>query len=325
MRVLKVALILCTLGILTACSINIQAPEAPLGAGSASAIDSGQEINDDTTSSGSDEEGSGWSGVEDSIPLPSEGAAEAAEFQAGLGSFFLNETEVEAVGDRRIYRNSSKFRDLETAGYMEPGASYLTWKNTADRWGQCSFGWWVGNDTKIYNLTAGHCGEVGDKVYVDTSGGEQVHIGEFVYSAYDEGALVSGPDYGLIEIHPDYFSYVVTNPRVSMSDSPVRLQGVARTEWLESAKPYMCRLGFRSGLSCGSYEEMVNHYTVKFANITDHGDSGGAIWAFDPRDSTQTEIWAVAVNSYGSDYDATFAAGKVIEPVMDEFDLKIFN
>ena len=129
----------------------------------------------------------------------------------------------------------------------------------------------------------------------------------------------------MIQIESRYFDNVVTNPRVSMSDEPVEIRGYADASWLSANQPYMCRLGFRTGLSCGSYEEITNEYTVTFANITDHGDSGGVIWAFDPNDSSQKNIYAVAVNSYTSEYDATTVGGKLIEPVMTDFDLTIFN
>lgn len=321
MRALKTALALCTLGVLTACTFNIAAPEASAsGAGSQG-----------SGPYGSGSAGSGSAGAEDSAPLPTDGANPSTspdDPPVSGEQFDIEGKDAAAVGERRIYQNSSKFRDLETSGMLEPGARYRTWHEDGSgpgSWGSCSFGWFVGTNTQIYNLTAGHCGEVGDAVYVHTSGRDPVYVGEFVHSDFDDAKISSGPDYGLIQIESRYFDNVVTNPRVSMSGEPVEIRGYADASWLSANQPYMCRLGFRTGLSCGSYEEITDEYTVTFANITDHGDSGGVIWAFDPNDSSQKNIYAIAVNSYTSEYDATTVGGKLIEPVMTDFDLTIFN
>lgn len=158
-----------------------------------------------------------------------------------------------------------------------------------------------------------------------TSGRDPVYVGEFVHSDFDDARLSTGPDYGLIEIESRYFDNIVTTPRVSMSDESVQIRGYADTSWLEANEPYICQLGFRTGLSDGSFEEITNQYTVTFANITYQGDSGGVIEAFDPNDSSMQNIYAVAVNSYGSDYDATMAGGKLVEPIMTDFGFAIFQ
>lgn len=68
---------------------------------------------------------------------------------------------------------------------------------------------------------------------------------------------------------------------------------------------------------------MTSAMSVVFDNISDHGDSGGAIFAFDP--TGQNAVYAVAVNSYLRTADAASAGGKIIEPVMTEYDLQIYS
>ena len=200
---------------------------------------------------------------------------------------------------------------------LEPGARCRPWHEDGSgscSWDSCSFGWFVGTSTQIYNLTAGHCGEVGDAAYVDISGKDSVYINEFVHSEFNNARLSTGSDYDLIEIESHYFDNDVTKPCVHMSDESVQIRGSADASWLEADEPYMCRLGFRTGLSCGPFPE-----------ITDQGDSGGVIWVFAPNDSSMQYIYAVAVNSYGSDYDATMTGRRLVKPVMTDFGFGNFN
>lgn len=245
---------------------------------------------------------------------------------SGPGSITARDSIVQedasSVQQRRVYRNSEDYRFLEYDGAIVPGGMYYV-----DNGNRCSFGWTVGMEDdgeRLLNLTAGHCGEVGDKVYVQSSQGEPVYVGEFVWSDYGgEQSVGTGPDYGLIEFYDEYHEYVNSTPSVSMDGTPVDIQGWAGVEWLEENEPYMCRLGFRSGLSCGSFRQMANDITVEFDNVSDGGDSGGVIWAHDPSDRNSSNIYAVAVNSFRQDHDATMAGGKVIEPVMESHALRI--
>ncbi|CUU66594.1 hypothetical protein ACTXKQ_09350 [Corynebacterium variabile] len=224
--------------------------------------------------------------------------------------------------ERPILRNSKDFDFLEFGDYLEPGAKY----HTDD--GSCSFGWLVGMESggPTSSLTAGHCGNVGDTVYVDTSSGDTIPVGEFIWQAFDgEANIGTGNDYAIIRFYDDVLYATLGTPEVTFDDVPVELAGWRDAAWLEQNKPYMCRLGYRSGLSCGTFQEMTNSNTVMFDNISDHGDSGGAIWAVDPADPTGSKIYAVAVNSFGNENDATSAGGKTIDQVMGHFDLTIYN
>ncbi|WP_130840555.1 trypsin-like serine protease [Corynebacterium neomassiliense] len=233
----------------------------------------------------------------------------------------------EKPGERPILRNSEDFAFLENPAYLEPGARYFVEHRNGEV-SNCSFGWMTSypQQNRTFNLTAGHCGDKGDVVYVETDSGETAPVGEFVWQAYDgEEVIESGNDYALIEFYSRFDTAVLGTRSVQFSGNSVQLAGWRDGNWLRQNNPYMCRLGYRSGLSCGSFTEMQNANTVLFDNISDHGDSGGAVWAFDPSDPTGSNIYAVAVNSFGSESDATHAGGKTIAPVMEHFDLTIYD
>ncbi|UDL73786.1 S1 family peptidase [Corynebacterium uberis] len=230
----------------------------------------------------------------------------------------------EVIKDRKIYRNSEDFTFLNDMGRVAPGAKYQTER------GMCSFGWavaYASSPSRRFNLTAGHCGEIGEKIYIPSTDGQFYNVGEFVWKRLDgSGKTVGpGPDYGLIEIYPDYYRYVDGTPPVTLGGQPLRLKGWKSAQWLAAEKPYICRLGWRSGLSCGNYQAMLNSMTLTFDAIQDHGDSGGAIWAMDPADPTNTTVFAVGVASWMRNDDATTAGAKVIEPVMESQGLTIIQ
>ena len=228
------------------------------------------------------------------------------------------------TGRSKIFQNSEGFEFLETPGIVMPGGKYTTNAGSS-----CSFGWMVhpeNDNSRLLNLTAGHCGEVGDKVYVRADGQNAVNVGEIVWQAYSgsDGQVDGGPDYALIEIYSEYFEYAFATPAVNMGSTQVELKGWAGKDWLEENQPYMCRLGFRSGLSCGNFQKMTNDISVTYDAISDHGDSGGVVWAFDPSDSSQTSIYAVGVTSWQQYEDATTAGAKTVESPMNAQDLGLY-
>lgn len=218
----------------------------------------------------------------------------------------------------QVTHNSSSFTYLENPQHMEPGARYVT-VDSAGNYSQCSFGWFTkltNTRDRIFNLTAGHCGNPGDSVYLVNHSGK-TKIGEFVWNAYNgEQTISTGNDYGIIEIYPKYAQYIDATPNVSFNNRDVTLVGYRDATWLAANRPRICRLGYRTGLSCGDYRGITNGRTLNYTNISDKGDSGGAIWAMDPADPTGTKIYAVAVNSFMNMRDATAKGGKVIAPVM---------
>ena len=77
--------------------------------------------------------------------------------------------------------------------------------------------------------------------------------------------------------------------------------------------------------ACGEFVQLTSQYTIRFEGQLDSGDSGGAVWAFDPSDPTASTIYAVAITSFEQDNDATLAGGKVIGPVMTGKGLSMRN
>lgn len=228
---------------------------------------------------------------------------------------------------RKILRNSQDFESLEQGTLFTPGGKYYI-EDSNGNVSKCSWGWTVydpGNSGRVFNLTAGHCGNKGDKVYLETDDGEEVNVGEFVWSALDGTMENIGPgrDYGLIEIYPKYRKFIHTAPGVTWGGVPVTVKGFWGPKELEQIRPYTCRLGWRSGLSCGDYQSMVSKYSFEFDGIQDHGDSGGIVWATDPRDPSNATAYAVGIASYGSEEDATTPGAKVIQPVLEGLGLQL--
>lgn len=247
------------------------------------------------------------------------------------------EQDPDTVEKREILRDSESYQYLSAPNFIEPGAMYYV--DTDQGLGQCSFGWTVrekGREDATYNLTAGHCGNPGDKVYMDPGGTEDpkqfIGIGEFVWQAFDSEAAATqgGDDYALIQFYPEFVDKDIMtgtpNFQLFGQQGDLELAGWEDAAWLEKNKPYMCRLGWRSGITCGEYQEMVDETNVAFDGITDHGDSGGVIWAFDPADSSMGSIRAVAITSW-VDFaeDAATTNGKTIDKVMTGLDLEILN
>lgn len=245
------------------------------------------------------------------------------------------EQDPETIEKREILRDSESYQYLSTPNYIEPSARYYV--DSAEGLASCSFGWFVqekGNRDATYNLTAGHCGNPGDKVYMDPSGTEDprqfIGVGEFVWQAFDSesSAMNGGDDYALIQFYPELVDEDVMtgtpNFQIFGKQGELELAGWEDSTWLEKNKPYMCRLGWRSGITCGEYQKMVDDTNVAFDGITDHGDSGGVIWAFDPADSSMHTIQAVAITSWVNfAEDAATTNGKTIDKVMTGMDLGV--
>lgn len=215
---------------------------------------------------------------------------------------------------RKISHSSEGFEFLEAPGMILPGGRYITYRGS-EAIGNCSFGWWVFDEQepdRHYMTTAGHCGEVGDQVLIEDQQGNSYHVGTFVWSQYESATS----DHALIElsVSPEY---VAGTPPVE----GVRLAGVAGLDWLEQVKPTVCRLGYRTGMSCGQFRTSEGPLSFRYDGITDHGDSGGAIWAVDPQDPSK--IWAVGMAAYMFSADATNAGGSALAPMTAEFGLTI--
>lgn len=162
------------------------------------------------------------------------------------------------AGAAPVYHSSEEWAWLEHPGQVIPGGRILN----VDGGGSCSTGFLVGHGPRRFILTAGHCGDVGDRFAVDDARGAAAWAGQMVESAYER---VGGVDIGLIEL---------TGTAPAEATPPVEepLLGWAGADWLERTRPTICRLGYRTGLSCGDYlgvdEAGIVHYEASPTTAT---------------------------------------------------------
>lgn len=210
----------------------------------------------------------------------------------------------------KIYQNSEGFEFLETPGQVVPGGKFISSSGTG-----CSFGWMVysRNETngRKYMVTAGHCGDQGDRVYIRGEDGYDTEVGEIVDST--GGRLSDGSDYALVEV-----TNTARSAQLPLTDPD--FDGWQSQAWVAANNPRICRLGYRTGISCGTYLQMKNN-TIFYEGIQDHGDSGGPVWA----ETGDGKRYAIGITSYGFTEDATAAGAAALEPWMDKFDLGIYT
>lgn len=228
-------------------------------------------------------------------------------------------SELETKADSgQIYWQQQGFEALEeNPEGLYPGSGFLTIDQEKGTASLCSTGWLVGQEgdhDHVYMLTAGHCGKVGDEIYIPVANGDPIPAGRFVWS---QGGEPGGIDHALVDVTdaPNLQSALPLGDQLQIS-------GWRGAEWVRENKPYTCRIGAKNGLSCGAFTEMESEIVYRYENISNHGDSGGAVWAQDPKSGNW---YAVALTSFGSAEDATNAGAVTIEPVMDYFNLKIYG
>ena len=99
-----------------------------------------------------------------------------------------------------------------------------------------------------------------------------------------------------------------------------KIIGWAGAEWLQKHKPYICRMGHRTGITCGKFDRLESDGLFAFVSFVDRGDSGGPVYAV-----TDQGLVAVGVTSYKFLYDAGKARAMLIEDVMNSRALKLVN
>lgn len=238
-----------------------------------------------------------------------------------------------SADDNFIFRDSTSFQGLSAPQAIAPGAKYIVDKGDSTM--TCSFGWMVrqpSKPTQLYNLTAGHCGDPGQKAYIDPVGNEEPSdfelIGQFVDQAYvGEQNIETGADYSLIQIDSRLNSYVQGTPDLTPRGQTLSLVGTVTTTELKNEKPkFVCHLGFKSGLSCGALREAPDEMNFSFKAISDHGDSGGVVWAYqdDPREKANAEIWAAGIASWvGFNDAADMTNAKSLEPALQAIGMEV--
>lgn len=188
---------------------------------------------------------------------------------------------------------------------------------------RCSAGHFVtdSSSSRLFIMTAGHCGELGSRwAYLDPSG-QWIEFGEMVeraYSGEENLGRVGAYDIGIIE---------VTNPHARWTSVPPitgNLVGYADLDYVAANGMALCRIGSTDGLSCGNYLHQIEGGQFEYGNQSRPGDSGGAIYAVHPNG----DMYAVGVTSYG-EADAppsanNYAGGMEIYTTMQHFGLSVF-
>ena len=218
---------------------------------------------------------------------------------------------VAGMKDTEVFRRSKGFEFLTNPGVVVPGGKYTN----ATSGSTCSFGWIVTDGTRIFNLTAGHCGKVGDRVIVQDKRGRSHDSGQFVESTGTPKNFGIDPDFALIDITGYEYQFA---PPVKK----LRLTQVIDMQYLNQNEPYLCRLGWRSGLSCGYYLGSTSDLAFKYRNISDHGDSGGPVFVYNPKTGS---AMAAGVTSYLNEERAPQAGGAAIKPYLDHFGLTVIG
>lgn len=216
-------------------------------------------------------------------------------------------TEVDQTDNRiYIYRNSLDFAHLTNADYIAPGAQYNLEQSS------CSVGWLAEDQVKdIYFITAGHCGNEGDPVYLGSDHNREHPIGRFVYSV-DEFDT-TGYDLAVVKLDDPETLDIRNKPDITVTVEDIAMAEVQGAQWLSDNKPMVCNIGWRSGLSCGPFMHIESNGTIRYNSISDSGDSGGAVFALNVK---AKEITPVGVLNGGSHTDATQSIAYPIESLL---------
>lgn len=143
----------------------------------------------------------------------------------------------------------------------------------------CTVGW-IARDTATGDLgfiTAGHCGNEGEKIYLEPTLGEAYGIGTIKWSAYDSSAL-AGSDKDLMFVSVSDSSLLDTH--VSELNSPAT--GLMDSSTYGRVRPDLCKVGFATGVTCGNSikgpsSDLANR--VYFHSESFEGDSGSPVFA----------------------------------------------
>lgn len=193
---------------------------------------------------------------------------------------------------------------LEYPGALLPGGLLANTRTGAT----CSAGYLVGHDNKDYVLTSGHCGQVGDSFTINDAYGNYREIGYIEYRQEDPGV-----DYSLIRL-TDYDSVSAALPL------DVELAGWISTDQLMEMRPELCRLGYRSGLSCGPLRGLDRDGRIHFTAIANHGDSGGPVFAI-----IGGKAYAVGITTGGFAQDATLVVADPIDRILAAYGLHLYG
>lgn len=208
--------------------------------------------------------------------------------------------------EQPIYRVSEGLEWLKNPDRITPGGRII---NRTQSDSQCSVGYVAQRYDRFFVLTAGHCGEKGDLFAYADNNNKLINFGRMV----DSTGATDSADYGLIEIKDSK----AVDPAIIPLKGEYRL-----SRWLSPQNirenETVCRLGFRTGLSCGEYLGQLNENFFEFRGMADHGDSGGP--AFILRGNN---LIAVGLESYGFDKDATRDGAVSISDALNYWNLQL--
>lgn len=209
------------------------------------------------------------------------------------------------------YHNMVDWRFLERPGAIVPGGRMHNVTSSA----MCSIGFIASTSDRLFVVTAGHCGNVGDQFLVEDSQGGTLVFGEMVESfvEYAENKAIVGADIGLIEIYPDARPHVHAALPAS---SP--LKGWITPQEAQRRGMAICRLGATTGYSCGKFEEIGRAGQFYYRGISDRGDSGGVVFALE-----DTGAWGIGVVSNVADTNKTYAGAMEIAGAMQHWVLQL--
>lgn len=176
----------------------------------------------------------------------------------------------------------------------------------------CAFGFKAVREGVTGYITAGHCGDAGDQVAISTIAGKRA-VGRFEWSL---GSPLQGGSHDLAFIRID--SVVVDGAVARVGKAP---SATLTREDMELAHPDLCKVGPKSGDTCGEVTpESFGPGVVNFDAPSLHGDSGSPIFAR----TREGEVVAVGILS-GSPAGKpdTIAAQLVDVDTLDRFGLAI--
>lgn len=214
--------------------------------------------------------------------------------------------------DGKIYAEGEAFQFLERPGKVTPGAKII---NTT-RGGYCSVGWIVEKDGVRSILTAGHCGAVGDEFALENQDGSLLPIGTMTFTEYRNHGDIGRFDKGLVSVTDQ--SLIDATLQVTSSGKKLSISAVQDASWIENNKPRMCRLGARTGLSCGPSRGIGVDGQIIYNAISLPGDSGGPVYAV-----YGTDVFPLGVVSGGLKADAVHQVAQPIAGFLKEHGLTL--
>lgn len=191
------------------------------------------------------------------------------------------------------------------SGRLKPGDRYDVL--VKGRWTSCSIGPYLrSRDGQIFALTAGHCADDGDPVFLP--GDHSTPIGTFADPRY-----VTETKY-LIQPLYDMAKVIVDPSRVDTTIHGEQVAGIVPVDELWAAREQrtpltVCALGALSGYQCGPFTDIarVGVITAKVDGLL--GDSGGVVFISSPQGAR------VVGTIYGGTSDPNQPMILIISPV----------